>query len=131
MLQGNLNYVCIFSATSGRLFFTFLDCLSVSVIFVPVIVGWSLATWFADTEILPAVHISVSPFYRLICLSILFYSPLSFTHIGRVFCYFFLSQPPIKNVNSIFFDQAEPRPDVTCNLLNGKQIQGKQPSAIC
>lgn len=28
-------------------------------------------------------------------------------------------------------DQAEARPDVTCNLLNGKQTQGMQPSAFC
>lgn len=60
---------------------------------------------------------------------------LSFSFISILFHFFplsFFKPATFKECElPICSDQAEARPDVTCNLLNGKQTQGMQPSAIC
>lgn len=109
-LKGKLNCVCIFFATSGSLRFTVLDCLAASKCdSVPLVVGWGLAKWFADTEIIPAVQISLSPILKAF---------LSFSFISILFHFFFplyFFQPAtFKECElPICSDQAKARPDVT------------------
>lgn len=60
---------------------------------------------------------------------------LSFSFLSSLFHFsspYFFKPVTFKECElPICSDQAEARPDVTCNLLNGKQTQGMQPSAIC